>query len=117
MALDSFTLLLLVTRGDAPPQTDAERAATQDAHLSHLADLHETGHLVAAGPVQDPGGRLRGIGIFACDAERAAALMEDDPAVVAGWFSLELLPWFAPAGTVELSAAPFPRSAVEAVTG
>ena len=113
MALDSFTIVLLVTRPDAPEQDDDAQAASQDAHLSHLADLHEAGRLIAAGPLRDP--ELRGIAIFACDPEEAERLLADDPAVVAGWFSLRILPWMAPRGAVSFAPVPFPRSAAEAV--
>jgi len=60
---------------------------------------------------------VRGIAIVACDPERARALLDDGPAVRAGWFSLKVLPWLAPRGAVTLSAAPFPRSSTQAVAG
>jgi uncharacterized protein YciI len=107
VALDAFTIVLLVTPDDAPPYDEA----VQNAHLSHLADLHEAGHLIAAGPMRDP--ELRGITIFACGSEEALALLEDDPAVRAGWFSLRAIPWFAPAGAVRYSRTEFPRSVAD----
>ena len=47
--LDRFTIALLVHRPDAPVLDDDEAARLQDAHMAHLADLHEAGHLLAAG--------------------------------------------------------------------
>jgi hypothetical protein len=35
--------------GDAPGLTPAQQDALQDAHMAHLAGLHEAGHLLAAG--------------------------------------------------------------------
>ena len=105
--------MLLVLRPDAPEQDDAAQAALQDAHLSHLADLHDAGHLIAAGPLGDP--ELRGIAIFGCDPDEAERLLADDPAVVAGRFSLKIMPWMAPRGAVSFAPVPFPRSATEAV--
>jgi uncharacterized protein len=107
VALDQFTVVLLVTREDAPPYDEA----VQNAHLAHLADLHEAGHLIAAGPLRDA--ELRGIAIFGCGADEAHALLEDDPAVRAGWFSLRVIPWFAPAGAVAYARTQFPRSVAE----
>lgn len=107
VALDQFTVVFLVTREDAPPYDEA----IQNAHLSHLADLHEAGHLLAAGPLRDA--ELRGIALFKLDEEEALALLADDPAVRAGWFSLRAIPWFAPEGAVRYSRTQFPRSVAE----
>jgi uncharacterized protein len=109
VALDQFTVVLLLTREGGPPHDEA----TQNAHLSHLADLHEAGHLLAAGPLRDPDGKLGGIALFELDEARAIALLEDDPAVRAGWFSLRAIPWFAPAGAVRYSRTQFPRSVAD----
>ncbi len=107
VALDRFTVVFLVTPADAPPYDEA----IQNAHLSHLADLHEAGKLIAAGPLRDP--ELRGIALFNVDADEARALLEDDPAVRAGWFDLRVIPWFAPGGAVRYSRTQFPRSVAD----
>ena len=60
--LDRLTVALLILRPDAPKLGDQEAAALQDAHLSHLAGLHDAGHLLAAGPLLDP--ELRGLNIL-----------------------------------------------------
>ena len=49
MEFDEFTVVLLRLRPDAPQLDDEAATALQDAHLSHLAKLHEQGHLLAAG--------------------------------------------------------------------
>ena len=51
--LDRFTVALLILPPDAPALNDEEAARLQDAHMAHLADLHEAGHLLAAGPLFD----------------------------------------------------------------
>lgn len=117
MALDSFTVVFLLKGPGGGPQTEAEQAATQDAHLAHLADLHDEGVLIAAGPLPDAEWGTRGIAVLTCDAERAAALFADDPAVLAGWFTVKTVPWLAPRGAVALTDALFPRSAAEAAAG
>jgi uncharacterized protein YciI len=112
---DNFTVTLLVLRPDAPQLDEEAAAALQDAHLAHLADLHEAGYLVAAGPLLGPPDReFRGLSIFNVDAERALALKEQDPAVRAGRFAVKVMPWVVPAGAISFSPTRFPRSVVEA---
>ena len=58
LAFDEFTISLLVS-GSRPND-----ARLQDAHLAHLARLHESGVLLAGGPLSDPAGELRGLSIL-----------------------------------------------------
>jgi uncharacterized protein YciI len=114
MQFDQFTVALLVLRSDAPRLSEDAADALQDAHLAHLADLHESGHLLAAGPLLDgPDGRFRGLSILKADPEQARQLKEQDPAVRAGRFSVIVLPWMVPAGAISFSPTRFPRSAAE----
>ncbi|HKG43653.1 MAG TPA: YciI family protein [Gaiellaceae bacterium] len=112
MDFDRYSISLLVRRNDAPELDDEAAAALQDAHLAHLADLHEAGHLLAAGPLSDE--RLRGLSILNVEPERARELKEADPAVEAGLFSVEVIPWLVPAGAMTFSRTRFPRSIEEA---
>ena len=113
---DSFSVLMLVRPPDAPALDDAAALALQDAHLAHLADLHEAGHLLAAGPVRGPDDReLRGLCIFAVDVDRARELEEADPAVQAGWFTIQVAPWMVPGGAMSFTPTRFPRSTAEAL--
>ena len=48
MRFEEYTIALLVS--GSIPMSDA----LQDAHLAHLASLHEEGSLLAAGPLSDP---------------------------------------------------------------
>src|SRR4030081_2873265 len=54
MQFDRFTVALLMLRPDAPELDDAAATELQDAHMAHLADLHDAGYLVAAGPLLGP---------------------------------------------------------------
>jgi len=109
--LDRFTVALLILRPDAP-KLDAEAAVRlQDAHMAHLADLHEAGYLLAAGPLFDE--NFRGLSIMNVDPERALALKEQDPAVIAGRFSVKVIPWMVPAGAMRFAKTQFPRSTGE----
>jgi uncharacterized protein len=113
MEFDTYTVALLVTNPDAPEYSEAERDRLQDAHLSHLAELYDAGHLVAVGPLSDPDGELRGLSILRVDPERARELKEVDPAVQAGIFLLRIMPWTFPAGLVQFTPGRLPRSMAE----
>lgn len=108
MEFDRFTAALLVLREDAPELEPDAAAALQNAHMAYLADLHDRGYLLAAGPLDD--GFYRGLSILRVGADEALRLKEQDPAVVAGRFRVVVLPWMVPAGAVAFSHTRFPRS-------
>lgn len=67
----------------------------QAAHLGNLWAMRETGALVSAGPAVNDTTHA-GVVILAMDSvEKAKALLDQDPAVKAGLFTIELHPWFA----------------------
>jgi uncharacterized protein YciI len=111
MDFDHFSVVLLILRDDAPVLSEVEAAALQDAHMSHLTDLHEAGHLLAAGPLMDE--HFRGLSIFNVPPDTALALEEADPAVRAGRFDVKIMPWLVPDGAVHFSPTHFPRSMAE----
>jgi uncharacterized protein YciI len=111
---DHFTVVLLLTPEDPPELSEDEANTLQDAHLAHLASLHEAGHLIAAGPLSDPERRLRGLSILSVEPERARELKEADPSVRAGVFALEIVPWLVPSGAISHSPTRFPHSIAEA---
>jgi uncharacterized protein YciI len=112
---DRYTVVLLLTPPNPPRLDDDATNALQDAHLNHLAELHEAGHLLAAGPLPgEPGRRFRGISLFRGEPDEVRELAERDPAVRAGWFELEVLPWLVPAGAISFSSTRFPHAAAEA---
>ena len=113
---DRFSIVLLYRDPDAPELSDEEGAALQDAHLDHLATLHEAGHLLAAGPTAlgEPDEELRGLSILNVDVDRARELSEADPGVRAGLFRLKIMPWMVPAGAIAHTLTRFPHSSAEA---
>ena len=113
MDFDRFTIVLLLTNPDAPELDDEAAAELQDAHMSHLADLHAAGHLLAAGPLSDQQRFYRGLSILNVEPERARELKEQDPAVQIGRFSVKVIPWLVPAGAMSFSPTRFPRSVAE----
>jgi len=112
LQFDQYTIALLILRPDAPELDDEAAAALQDAHMAHLADLHEARHLLAAGPLSDE--KFRGLTILNVEPERARELKEQDPAVQIGRFSVKVMPWVVPAGAMAFSPTRFPRSVAEA---
>jgi hypothetical protein len=53
---------------------------------------------------------FRGVSILKVDPERARQLTENDPAVLAGRFSVQVIPWMVPRGAVRYARTQFPRS-------
>jgi len=104
MEFDELTVALLLS--GSTPNSDR----LQDAHLGHLALLHDTGALLAGGPLSDPAGELRGLSVLSVSVEEARRLKEADEAVRAGVFSVRVLPWRIPAGAMSFSPTFFPRS-------
>ena len=115
MQFDRYTIALLLLRADAPKFTEEQERELQGEHMGHLADLHEAGHLLAAGPVLGAADReLRGFSILKVDPERALELKEQDPAVRAGKYRIEVYPWVLPGGLMSFAAGRLPRSMAEA---
>jgi len=112
MDFDRYTVALLVTPENPADLSEEERDRLQDAHLAHLAKLHDDGVLLAAGPVGDPGGEryYRGLSILRCEPEEALRLKREDPAVQAGVFEVLAMPWMLPAGAMHFTPTTFPRS-------
>jgi uncharacterized protein YciI len=110
MEFDELTIALLVSG------STANSDAFQDAHLAHLASLHDAGSLLAGGPLSDPAGELRGLSILSVSVDEARRLKEADEAVRAGVFSVRVLPWRTPAGAMSFSRTFYPRS-MQDVTG
>jgi hypothetical protein len=111
---DQFTIVLAMLRPDAPMLDEAAADALQDEHMAFLADLHEAGHLLAGGPLDDP--EYRGLSIMNVDPERALEVRGQDPAVLAGRLSLRAIPWAVPGGTIHFTPTRFPRSTAEATS-
>ena len=113
MQFDHYTITLLILRSDAPELDEDQLNELQDAHMSHLADLHETGRLLAAGPLLGTADRtFRGLSIWRGDVDEVRGFIDahPDPAVAAGRFRVELLPWMVPGGAMHFAVTRFPRS-------
>ena len=117
MHFDHYTITLLMLRPDAPAMDDASAGELQSQHLAHLADLHDQGLLLAAGPLGGPADReFRGLSIWNGEPEEVLKLVTEypDPSVVAGRFNQLVIPWKVPAGALGFNRVRFPRSVDEA---
>ena len=115
MNFDRYAIGLLIAVPGTPELDEHAAAALQDAHMSHLADLHEAGVLLAAGPLFDE--QYRGLSILNVEPDRAGELEEQDPAVRAGLYSIKTISWMLPGGLISFSPGRLPRSVAEASGG
>lgn len=105
-AFDVYTLVLLRRPADAPDLPQAEIDALQARHLAYRAGLRREGLLVVNGPLDeqsDPA--MRGLSIFACDADEARRLSDGDPSVQAGRLAYDIMEWWVAAGTLAFPEA------------
>jgi uncharacterized protein YciI len=99
---DSYQLVLLVRRTDAPTLEDDAAAALQGQHLAHLNKMRATGYLAASGPIRDDD-ELAGICIYqAGSLEKARRLAEDDPKVRSGHLAIRVCSWLTAKGALNL---------------
>ncbi len=100
MELEIFYIVLIKKGPRWTPDETPELERLQEAHLAHINRLHEQGLLVAAGPIDD-GSELRGISVLRTESlEKAVQLAEADPSVRAGRLTVEVHPWYLPAGVM-----------------
>jgi uncharacterized protein YciI len=99
---DTYQLVLLVRRTDAPEVTDEAAAALQGHHLAHLDKMRAAGYMAAAGPIRDDD-ELAGACIYhAGSIEKARRLAEDDPRVRSGDLSVRVFSWSTAKGALNL---------------
>lgn len=93
-AFDVRTVVFL-RRGENPPDLPPDESlALHHAHLAYLADLGRRGIIAVNGPLLDQTDpTMRGMTVYAVDAEEAGRLAEQDPAVVAGRFRVDVARW------------------------
>ena len=100
-AFDVYTLVVLRRPPDAPSMSDEELDALQARHLAYRAELARRGKLVVNGPFDAQSDiSLRGMSIFACDADQARRLSDGDPSVQAGRLAYDVMEWWVRAGSL-----------------
>src|SRR5437588_1855027 len=104
MDFDQFTIGLLILRADAPKLSEEEENALQDAHMAHLAKLHDEGLLLAAGPLLGSSDRdMRGLAIYRGSPDQMMAAADQDTGIRAGRYTPRFLPWLVPDGDVSFA--------------
>ena len=107
--------LVLLRAGPKHTSTPSEAAtAVQAAHLSHLTRLTEDGKILVCGPFSDQTDTsLRGACVYATSTDEAKRLAAEDPAVLAGQLSVEVMSWWTLEGHL---AFPAVRASAETKT-
>jgi len=88
------------------PKTDfdsATRSKLFEGHLANMQKLYEEGILKIAGPFGKNDFSWRGIFVFDCETKaEAEKIVASDPAVSAGLFAVDIVPWYAePIGSLK----------------
>jgi uncharacterized protein YciI len=81
------------------PDPTPEVMKISEAHMAHINKLAEEGSLIIAGPFvgQTGDSALAGMFLFKVDSEeKARELANADPAVKAGRFFIQIVPWMGP---------------------
>jgi uncharacterized protein YciI len=94
--------VVFLRRGHHPPELDEDAStALHHAHLAYLADLGRRGIIAANGPLLDQSdATMRGMSVYTVDAAEARRLAEQDPAVRAGRFRVDVARWAVAAGRI-----------------
>ncbi len=92
--LVQFQMALLKRAPHTEKQGSANMTALHAEHVAYIKSLFESGKVVIAGPLAEDGD-IRGVTIFRTNSpEEAKALAENDPLVKAGFFTVEMHPWW-----------------------
>jgi uncharacterized protein YciI len=94
--------IVYLRRGTSPPELpEEESTALHHAHLAHLAELGRRGVIAANGPLLDQSDEtMRGMSVYTVDLAEARRLAEQDPAVRAGRFRVDVARWAVGAGRI-----------------
>ncbi len=108
MELESFELVILRRPPDATDYDEETLDRIQREHLAFHEAMREAGHVVTNGPVLDqPDESMRGLTFYRTGSlEEARRLAEQDPAVVGGRLSVEVMTWWCRPGTMTRPGKP-----------
>lgn len=102
--MKSYVLVLLRTGPNDANVTGSERDDLFKGHLANIRRLAAEGKLAVAGPFGKNDKSLRGLFILnAATIEEARKIVVSDPAIKAGIFITELIPWYGTAALLETS--------------
>jgi uncharacterized protein YciI len=99
--MKSYSFVIL-KKGSVVVNDEQEKQDLMRGHLENITRLADAGKLVVAGPFGKNDLNYRGLFILTTPStEEALALLKTDPAIAAGVFDIEVLPWY---GAAALSA-------------
>jgi len=94
--MHDYTLAILTAGLQAETLSDEAVAAAAHGHRAHIESMGADGTLLLAGPFGEPKANDAWSGLYIFDLSDMSAardLAHRDPAVVAGLFDIELMPW------------------------
>jgi uncharacterized protein YciI len=92
--IDQYWFVMIKT-GPKSDFDSSARAELFKGHMANMERLHADGILKAAGPFGKNELRWRGIFILDCKTkEDAEKYVSTDPAIAAGLFAADIIPWF-----------------------
>ena len=99
--MKNYVFAILKT-GPAKVEDKEERNRLFRGHMDNINRLADQGKLVVAGPFGKNDRNYRGLFILnVATVEEAKTLVDTDPAVKAGMFEVELIPWYGSAALGE----------------
>lgn len=100
--LDRYTLVILRRPPDPPQMTEEEQDDLQVRHALYQLELKMKGIVMAAGPFDDRWDEsFRGMTMYKTGLEETRRIASDDPSVVAGRLTFNLVTWMVPKGQLE----------------
>ena len=104
MGMKNYVICILKTGPNDATVKGKERQDIFAGHMANIQRMSDTGQLAVAGPFGKNDKTFRGLYIFNVPTvEEAEKLVVSDPAVKAGVFVFDLIPWF---GSASLMATP-----------
>jgi uncharacterized protein len=101
-AFDTYQFIVLRRPAVVPDSEEEAAELLQRQHLGHFAAMKEQGHMKVAGPLRDQADEsMRGICLYQVGSlEEARRLAEQDPAVQAGFYIVDVMTWFTAQGAL-----------------
>jgi uncharacterized protein YciI len=92
--IEQYWFVILKT-GPKQDFDSVRKAKLFDGHMANIIRLYNEGILKVAGPFGKNDLKWRGIFIFDCKTrEEAEKIVNTDPAVAAGLFAVDIVPWY-----------------------
>ena len=99
---DRYTLVILRRPPNPPEMTDEEIDDLQVRHALYQLELKNKGIVLAAGPFADRWDEtFRGMTLYKTGLEETRRIASQDPSMVAGRLTFDLVTWMVPTGQLE----------------